>query len=615
MTPLNQQLRTGLLAIGFGAACLLGDVRGQSPAAAGPQAAPRLVDSIEAPLLYLALGGKTRGGGASGGGAAGAASASAASSGRAAVQRLLADPALDALLDESLRDAPAATRSSSTGRSLALVRGVLSRCAGEIEVAMTGVVPGIGRPLLVLRAELQPEQAKNLDVALRPQPEVSGGGSRLAANHRKIRGQQTYAMLGEDGRLATGIGRQVELAVVGSDLLVTNDATAMEELLAPQRTTASPRALSGNERFVALKQRIAAPAGSLLVYGDWARLGRRLGGSGLTAQLLLDSGLGSARSVMAALSCQPAENRAAGDRSTAAGARFTATVLLDFEQDNPNVRALRAPDRKAPPFWDSPGIDGWLTAALSVKPRQLARDLPGGGLGGLVLAMDLPVVATRSPRGARLLRDLRNSLEAFGLDFKRNVLSRLGTRGTVQLLFRRGADGEAATRIESIYAVRATSRTAASNLFTDLRRAAEQHGIGKVLAGRDRPGRDNVDVLELRVHPEDEPTCVAVASDAVLVAFDATSIDEFLTEHRTVARQRSKRNSQVGAVVERIGGREVSGLFDLDFTPWLERFADLLGERGVAVDLSGIPSRHVGYLDLQPRDGGTIIRICVLSSR
>ncbi|CAE7803016.1 unnamed protein product [Symbiodinium sp. KB8] len=575
MTPLTQQLRTGLLAIGFGAAGLLGDARGQSPAASGPQAAPRLVDSIEAPLLYLALGGKTRGGGALGGGAAGA-----ASTGRAAVQRLLADPALDALLDESLRDEPAATRSSSTGRSLALVRGVLSRCAGEIEVAMTGVVPGIGRPLLVLRAELQPEQAKNLDAALRPQPQVSGGGSRLAANHRKIRGQQTYAMLGEDGRLATGIGRQVELAVVGSDLLVTNDATAMEELLAPQRTTASPRALSGNDRFVALKQRIAAPAGSLLVYGDW-----------------------------------PTENRAAADRSTAAGTRFTATVLLDFEQDNPNVRALRAPGRKAPPFWDSPGIDGWLTAALSVKPRQLARDLPGGGLGGLVLAMDLPVVATRSPRGARLLRDLRNSLEAFGLDFKRNVLSRLGTRGTVQLLFRRGADGEAATRIESIYAVRATSRTAASNLFTDLRRAAEQHGIGKVLAGRDRPGRDNVDVLELRVHPEDEPTCVAVASDAVLVAFDATSIDEFLTEHRAVARQRGKRNSQVGAVVERIGGREVSGLFDLDFTPWLERFADLLGERGVAVDLSGIPSRHVGYLDLQPRDGGTIIRICVLSSR
>ena len=36
--------------------------------------------------------------------------------------------------------------------------------------------------------------------------------------------------------------------------------------------------------------------------------------------------------------------------------------------------------------WDRPGIDGWFASALSIPARKLARDLPGGGLGGLVLA-------------------------------------------------------------------------------------------------------------------------------------------------------------------------------------------------------------------------------------
>lgn len=592
-------LAPSLLVLGIGG--LSGAALPAQGAERGPSSTPRIVDGIESPLLYLAIGADRKVDGKKADAKAGAARRSAS---RQAVQKLLANPALHTLLGAGT------ARGSSAGQSLAIVRGVLGKCVGEIEIALTGVVPGYGQPLLVLRAELQEAQAKTLQQALQPS---QTGGRQLAANHRVLRGQQTYAMLGADGELARGPGRQVELAIVGSDLVVTNDGTAMEELLAPPRTAASRRVLSSNERFLDLERRIAAPAGSLVIYGDWARLSQRLRGStnGLPAQLLHASGLGAARSVMAALSCEPTRGGEDGE--------FTITMLLDFEADD---GVLTPADRNQPTFSHSPSIDGWFEAALSVPARRLVRDLPGGGLGGLVMAVDLPGIASKTYHGAHLLRDLRASFEDFGLDFDRNVLSRLGARGTVQLLFRQTEAGATAapTAVESIYSVRARSRTAAGDLFTDLRRAAEQHGIGRVVSGRDRGDKNKPEVLELRAHPDDVATCVAIQGDTVLVAFDVATIDDFLAETRRAARQRGKRNSAVAAVVERIGAKDVTGLFDLDLEPWFDHLVALLGDRnseagGSKLDMSHVPCRHVGYLDLQPRDGGTVVRICVLSSR
>ncbi|MCA8949427.1 MAG: hypothetical protein KDE27_07980 [Planctomycetes bacterium] len=525
------------------------------------------------------------------------------------MRALLADPAFDKLLG-----------GDSRSLSLGVVRGVLARSSGEIEIALTGVVPGVGQPLLVLRAQLEPQQVTTLGNVLHGSPLPGAGGTRrLADDHRTLGGTQTYAMLRADGSQAVGPGEQVELALVGSDLVMTNDTTAMEELLAPREgTSANRRVLSTDRRFLDLQRRIAAPSGSLVIYGDWERLSRRLQSgdeNGLPAHLVRWSGLGSARSIMAALSAKPAGAEVARDNDSGgelAGGEFTATLLLDFERE-PVDRPR--PDMPRPRL-DMPGIDGWFASALSVPSSRLVRDLPGGGLGGLVLAVDLRSVASRSVRGADLLRQLRASFEDFGLDFERNVLSRLGERGTMQLLFRQaGEDVAAPTEIESIYSVRARSRTAASDLFTDLRRAAEQHGLGRVVAGRDRPSKSTVDVLELRRTPKDKPVCVAVQGDTVLVAFDAATVDAFLEELRGASKQRGKRQGVVTRIVEKNGGRDVTGLFDLDFTPWFDHFRRLLAAQDAPIDLSGIPSRHVGYLDLLPREGGTLIRICVLSSR
>jgi len=189
----------------------------------------------------------------------------------------------------------------------------------------------------------------------------------------------------------------------------------------------------------------------------------------------------------------------------------------------------------------------------------------------------------------------------------------------VQLLFRRG-EGATATELVSVYAARAKSRKAAAELFDDLRRAAEQHGLGKVVASRAvASGAIGPEVLELRDRREGAPTYVAIHEDSVLLAFDAATITDVLDEYRRTAKSRSKRDAVVSGAVQSIGGDKVSGLFDLDLGPLFEHVAQHLAQRvggaqGSKLDLSRIPHRHIGYLDLQPREDGVVLRICVLSS-
>ncbi|MCA8974612.1 MAG: hypothetical protein KDC98_07810 [Planctomycetes bacterium] len=586
-----------LTAIAMAASLAMLPLQAQAPSGGSDaKGAPRLLDTIEAPILYLTLGanaGEPQAGEPQG------------RTQRHSVQRLLADPAFDTLFGGAVAGGGSGTETSST-RALALVRGVLGRSSGELEIALTGVVPRGGQPLLVLRAQLQVGEAERLQGAL------STESAGLARPHRVLNGRQTYAMLGADGHGTGEVaspGEQVELALVGHDLVVANDGTAIEELLAPDlRTSATRKVLSSDPRYLRLQSRLEASAGSLVVYGDWPRLGQRLDlgprreagadgrAPGVPAFVLQWSGLGSARAVMASLSCADDD--------------FTGTVLLDFDVAA-EPRPARGDRRWPRQHQGGLGIDGWFASALSIPARTLVQDLPGGGLGGLVLAVDLRDIAQRSHRGAELLHHLRDSFEDFGLDFERNVLSRLGERGTAQLLFRR-VEGQAPTEIASIYAVGAISRKAASDLFTDLRRAAEQHGTGRLLPGRPRR---STEILELRPHPAAPPTLLAVDDASILVAFDVTTIDDYLVETKKAQKHRGKRDATVSRAIQKIGGNEVAGLFDLDFTPWFDRIGELLRARKVQVDLSGLPRRHVGFLDLQPRENGLVLRVSVLSSR
>lgn len=211
-----------------------------------------------------------------------------------------------------------------------------------------------------------------------------------------------------------------------------------------------------------------------------------------------------------------------------------------------------------------------------------------------------------------MLHSVRHAFEEYGLDFERNVRSRLGATGTVQLLFREAKGGDAAGLVPA-YTVRAKSRKAAADLFSDLRRSAEQHKLGRLLEGREARG---FEILELTSERHAGATYLMVADETLVVAFDTDALAQLHEEWKRAAKQRGKRDSQVTAALAAIGGEQVTGLFDLDLAPWFERFARVLAPAGGAggPDLSRLPKRHTGYLDLQPRDGGIVVRVCVLSS-
>jgi hypothetical protein len=549
--------------------------------------APRLLDRIEAPIAYVSVGGSTRVGGSTE-----TATTDAAREAEPTLQRLLADPGLDVFLGGT--DGP-------TAAAWSFVRGVVVRRSGEFELALTGIVPGAGQPLMLMRVQLPAPEAERLQALLQQ--------GTVATSHRTIGAQPTFRLLDRAPRTgsapgneaqsgeALGPGELIELAVVGADLVVGNDGLGMQELLTPLPvgTTAGParRVLSADPQFLALRERLAAPAGSLFAYGDWQRLGHRLQHSlaGLPGTLLQWSGLGEARRIM--LSLAPSKSA------------FEATLLLAFE-DTPAANTTTVGEALA--------VDGWLSAAQRVTAKQLLPELPGAGLGGVVVAVDLASLAARSHRGEHMLRDLRHSFDEYGLDFDRNVLGRLGALGTVQLLLRDDVEGAAAA-VAAVYAVRARSKKAAADLFTDLRRAAEAHGMGRLIAGKDRRVPD---VLELRPERGDlaaAPICVAVVEDSVLVTFDADTIHRVHDDYRRTAKARGRRDAAVVGAIQRIGSEDISGLFDVDLQGLFGSLTGSSRAAGSTLDLSGLPSRHIGYLALEPAAGGSLVRVCVLSSQ
>lgn len=591
-------------------------------AVVAPCQAPRLVDSVAAPIAYLSLAGDSPGADSMGGGGAAGTSPRGNAPGAGAVRKLIADPAFDVLFAgpsgaeaNGSEAAPGARELSgvgTTGRALALVRGVLARSSGELEVALTSIVPADGLPLLVVRAQLRAGAADQMRTLL--------DGNTVATPMRTLGGRQTYRLAPAGGRLAQaggqtpndGPGRTVEVALVGDDLVIGNDGWAMQELLepAPATTSAQTRGvLAADPRFVAVRRRLDLPPGSLFVYGDWQRLGRRLqtADDGVSAQLLAASGLESARAMMASVA--------------AANDGFTVTMLFDF--DVPPEPAAPAPNGPRGPgrAGDGVGIDGWFAAMQPVAAKSLLGELPVGGFGGLVLAVDLAQVAQRSSRGAFLMHELAETLDHYGLDFERNVVGRLGTRGTVQLLFRRGATADAPPEVFSVYAMRAKSRKAASDLFADLRRSVEQRGMGRTIAGKDK--QRGPEVLELRWGAAGRPghevaeaqPCLTVLDDFVLLAFDSETLFEVHEEH--AAHARTRRDPAIARAVQTIGGENVAGLFDVDLQPLFAHLAEVIGvgAGGTKVDLSGLPKRHTGFLDLQKHDAGVLLRVCVLSAR
>jgi hypothetical protein len=546
-------------------------------AAAVSAQAPRLVDSVEAPLAYMSM--------------EVAPVAAGARSQPGPVQKLLADPALGVLLGGS--DAAGATR------ALALVRGLLTRNSGELEIALTGVVPNGGQPLLVLRARLLQSESKRLREVL-DAGELAAPGRRFGANKAyRLRDAASQESAGRDG-----IGHEVELALVGDDLVVGNDTLAFATLLDPSKpaavTAATPRkGLAADPHYRVLSTQSKVGAGALRVYVDWPRLGQRLRPSleGLPGALLRSSGLDSARGVMLTVE--------------GSGAAFAVKLLLDLPKHGAGGR----PDGRTHGGGSESDayseLAGWLASVQPVAPRALVNELPGGGLGGLVLSVDLARMLARSPSGEHLLHDLEHAFDEYGLDFQRNVLSRLGAQGTVQLQLARS--GRAGAELRSVYALRTKGRNAAVDLLGDVRRATEAAGIGRLVPMRER----RLELVEIRsavLHAS--VAYLAAHEDDLLLSSDAESLAAAIDDMRSVGRARTRRDQIVGNAVQALGNERVAGLFDVDLAPLFTQFANAVTASGGArLDLSQQPKRHVGTLDVQRKDDGVIVRISVISSR
>ncbi len=533
--------------------------------------------------------------------------AQAADGSESVLHRMIADPGLGALLE--MQDEP-----GEGAAGFRLLRGLLARATGEIELALLGIAPplpgGAGaargnRPLLILRARLSAADAARLR-------EVLAGGE-VAVSFRSFQhGTErvaTYQLRDGEAQRAGRPDFAVEVAVVGDDLLATNDGLAMSEVLGAAHTgAAARRTLAQDERFQELRARLPAPAGSVQLYGDWPRLGRRLQAAfgGMPGFLLEHSGLGSAKAVLAVI-----EPRGAG---------LAATALLDFAADSPaETRPATRPEARPDARQE---LDGWLTLLQQKPARALVAELPAGGLGGLVLAVD-PAGLARSAGvlGARgmggilsgLGGQLADGCRHHGMDFEQQVLSRLGRRGSMQflLLAGPGEDGRPGRlEIASAYAFAAKNRKAAQDLLADAVDGVRQHGGGKVIPGA--PGRRGEEQIELSLLDQDAPARMGVIDDAVVFAFHPAVLGELRDELQRGSRTRARRDADTLAILQALGAHKspVAGVFALDAQPLLDRAAQEIAARGTAVELSRVPSRYVGFVDVQQgRNGAPLLRI------
>jgi hypothetical protein len=203
----------------------------------------------------------------------------------------------------------------------------------------------------------------------------------------------------------------------------------------------------------------------------------------------------------------------------------------------------------------------------------------------------------------------------FGLDYERNVLGRLGSRGSLQLLFGR-SEPASPPEVRLCWSLQAKNRTAASELFRDLVRSSTQAGVGTQVPAGPQTGGDKRPSELLLVDPiSKDELRVGVIDSAIVVSEHASAVAQMQEEARAAAKNRGRRDAAVTAALQAIGSEKVAGLFDLDLSPWVERARESLATAtGRRPNLDGIPTRHVGCLDVQNVGSGTVLRLQVLSS-
>ena len=524
----------------------------------------RLLDRIERPMAYVVHD----------------AGAVANGTGQAnPVLALLAEPSLQ----ESFADG---------NPTLGIVRRVVARAAGEVEMALTGILPAAvgaagrgGMPLVVMRARLGSEDADRMR-------ELLGAGA-TAQPLRVVDGHRVYRL---DGRTAAGRapGYQVEAAMVGMDFVVANHGSGLDEALGGSSRPAR-RPLGSDPRFVALMERLQPSGGAVVAFADWQRFGRRLASaSGLSGSLLHWSGLGGAEAVLASIESRQCGRTVAPTQDIRT--TWQSTVLMSF-----------------PP---GSSINGWLSLVEPAPAKRLLAELPVGGLGGLVLSLEpgrmlAQLDQRRADKGQGPALDglgfanaLAGSCGQAGVDLDR-VVGRLGQRGAMQLLWL----PDEARRLTPVFALQVKNSKVATGLLEEIGRAAQQNQRGSSIAAQGR----GLAQVELRGIGGLQRIRLGVVDNLLLFAHEAVAVDGVALEWR---RNRGSR-SRLGVVVrdalhalsgdrQSLSSVRVGGIVHFDAADWLES----IGTN------SGWPTRHTGRFDVFADVGpvGTVVRLQLFSS-
>jgi len=545
------------------------------------EAGPRLRECLAGPIAYAAFD----------------AQACRGTDGRSAV--------LDLISSLSLLDGA----TGGAAEAAVLVHSLIGRAAGEVEVAILGVMPsGIsaeaaGTPLVVLRTQLSESDARRLEMLF--------ADAAVARPERVLAGQKTYVLVNSSEPSASP-SMPVEVAVRGRELLVSNYARGLDEAMA-SGTAASQRCLATDPRYVRLTSELQPDPQSMQVFADVPRCGAHIQRFvGLAGSVLRWSGLSEAD----ALAATVAPHR--GDRRPAEQA----------------ADALRSQIVVAMPKGE---LDGWLGAVANAPVRQLAGEVPSGGMGGFVFAVDPARVVRalsleqgasrrhehddhdrdhphdgRRPhsdrddehekRGGRgFAQRIDHSCHERGVDL-RHVLQGLGRHGSMQLVMLNDGSRELA----SVFALQAQSKKAATEIAGVFAAALRKDG---------EPAPRASSSIDLRSLGSDDPLHLAPVGEWLVFA----QRTEAIAAMQAAQRERVRSRAQVDAVLARATrafagstGDEHGGIFHLDLREVATKSAAAANPAAEA----GFPAIHVGIVDVEAAaDGSSLVRLRVLSTR
>lgn len=530
----------------------------------------RLRDSIAAPMAYAVVD----------------AAAGQGADGRNALLDLVSSLA-------ALGDAKGPAR-----ESFALVSGLLARSAGEVELAVLGVLPSgsdpdaPGTPLVVLRTELQPADAERMERVF--------ADAAVARPERRVHGVQTFALVRGDEPPEPG--QHVEVALRGRQLFVANHARGLEEAL-DTTTGANRRTLASDPRYQKLAGALAADPSAMLVFADVQRCGPRLPMlAGLSGSLLRWSGLGDAEAMVASVALQRAEAR---DKQP--------------KDDRDPADALRAQVLVSMPTLAP--LDGWLGFVASAPMRQMVDALPSGGLGGFVFAVEPERVVSALAQADRrdpgpghphphdhdhdhdrgrphgFAPSLDRACRDGGIDLEK-TLNRLGKHGAMQMVMLPGPQQELA----SVLALQAQSKKAAADLVTEFAAALRRDG-----AAMSRFSAE----LDVRAFGADGPMHLGASDDWLVFAQRPDAIAALQAAQRDRARSRAQASAAVQRAVrafpEAAADRH-GGVFLLDLRSVV---------RDDAASNLTLPAIHAGIVDVasQADGGSSLVCLRVLSTR